>query len=284
MKLYAISDLHVGSAVNLKALDALACYPQDWLILAGDVGETVDHLRLALDIVVPRFERVFWVPGNHDLWAIDPEFGPLRGEMKYRRLVETCRSYGVMTPEDPYAIWPGRTGALNGGAAAEIVIAPLFVLYDHSFRPDHVAAEDAVGWARKAGVFCGDEELLDPSPHRSRPEWCSVRVQLTAQRLAQAAEPGRRLVLVNHFPLREDLLAPEHREGLSVWSGTRETQDWHVRFNAEAVVYGHLHLPATHMRDGVRFEEVSLGYPGDRDRRDSVDAYLRQILPFEDRH
>ena len=48
---------------------------------------------------------------------------------------------------------------------------------------------------------------------------------------------------------------------------------------ALAVVYGHLHLRGTHLRDGVRFEEVSLGYPRDWNRDLGVGAYLRQILP-----
>ena len=35
-----------------------------------------------------------------------------------------------------------------------------------------------------------------------------------------------------------------------------------------------------HFRDGVRFEEVSLGYPRDWNRDWGVAAYLRQILPL----
>ena len=57
------------------------------------------------------------------------------------------------------------------------------------------------------------------------------------------------------------------------------TEDWHVRFKAEAVIYGHLHIRATHYRDGVRFEEVSLGYPQNYDPRRGIEPYLRQILP-----
>jgi hypothetical protein len=44
-------------------------------------------------------------------------------------------------------------------------------------------------------------------------------------------------------------------------------------------VHGHLHVRATHFRDGVRFEEVSLGYPRDWSVRHGVAPYLRQILP-----
>ena len=43
-------------------------------------------------------------------------------------------------------------------------------------------------------------------------------------------------------------------------------------------VYGHLHIPRTTYYDGVRFEEVSVGYPREWERRDAGPA-LRQILP-----
>ena len=39
MKLYAISDLHLGYEINREALKALPPHPDDWLIVAGDVGE-----------------------------------------------------------------------------------------------------------------------------------------------------------------------------------------------------------------------------------------------------
>ena len=47
---------------------------------------------------------------------------------------------------------------------------------------------------------------------------------------------------------------------------------------AVAVVYGHLHIPRTTWHDGVRFEEVSLGYPRERASRRRPDA-PRRILP-----
>ena len=47
MKLYAISDLHLGFEVNQRALSGITGHPDDWLILAGDVGETAIHLELA---------------------------------------------------------------------------------------------------------------------------------------------------------------------------------------------------------------------------------------------
>jgi hypothetical protein len=48
------------------------------------------------------------------------------------------------------------------------------------------------------------------------------------------------------------------------------------------MVYGHLHIPRTTSRDGVRFEEVSVGYPREWRKRDQPPGRLRRIVPGED--
>jgi 3',5'-cyclic AMP phosphodiesterase CpdA len=85
-------------------------------------------------------------------------------------------------------------------------------------------------------------------------------------------------VLVNHFPLvREPCDAMFYPE-FALWCGTTATKDWHTRYNAICSVYGHLHIPRTTWYDGVRFEEVSVGYPREWRRRKPY-RWLRQILP-----
>ena len=138
MRILAISDLHLSYRANREALAELQEHPDDWLLLGGDLGETVAHLELALDAFCPRFAKVFWAPGNHNLWTTSGEAG-LRGEERYLRMVEVCRSRGVRTPEDPYE------GVELGGQV--LVIAPLFLLFDYSFRPDEVPLEGVVAWA-----------------------------------------------------------------------------------------------------------------------------------------
>ena len=64
VKLYAISDLHVGHADNRAAFDKIADHPDDWLILGGDIGETFAHLRHVLEVATRKFARVIWVPGS----------------------------------------------------------------------------------------------------------------------------------------------------------------------------------------------------------------------------
>jgi hypothetical protein len=176
----------------------------------------------------------------------------LRGGEHYQYLVRLCRRLGVVTPEDPYPVWDGEGGP--------VVIAPLFLLYDYSFLPSGAATTaEGLALAYEAGVVCADEFLLYPDPYPSREAWCHARVEATERRLAELG-PGTRKVLMNHFPLiREPAQILRYPEFVQ-WCGTTRTADWHVRFNVTVVVYGHLHIPRTTWHDGVRFEEVSLGY------------------------
>ena len=152
MKLYAISDLHLRYEATREALLALPSYPEDWLIVAGDAGETEQHLRFALTFLSRRFAKLLWVPGNHELWTVPAHADEPRGEERYRRMVAVCRELGVLTPEDPYVVWPGD--------GPRCTLAPLFLLYDYTFRPDDIPVSEAIAWAAEDNLLCSDEVLL----------------------------------------------------------------------------------------------------------------------------
>jgi 3',5'-cyclic AMP phosphodiesterase CpdA len=279
MRLLAISDLHISHAINRDALAAMDDHVDDWLIVAGDIGEKVEHLRFALEQLTRRFARVIWTPGNHDLWCPPDAPDRTRGVARYEELVGVCHEHGVLTPEDPYLLWPPSSSSIDSGSATPATyICPMFLLYDYSFRPPEITREGAVPWARDSGVVCGDEWMLSPAPWPSRDAWCHARCDSTEQRLSALPENAE-TVLINHWPLRYDLARPPRVPRFSIWCGTTRTGDWPVRFRARAVVSGHLHMRTTIVRDNVRHEEVSLGYPRDWHQPRGLDWYLRHVLP-----
>ncbi|MCT9009546.1 metallophosphoesterase family protein [Streptomyces rhizosphaerihabitans] len=272
--LLAISDLHIGYAENRALVENMRPgSDEDWLLVAGDIGEIVDDIRWTLETLGNRFRKVVWVPGNHELWTHPKDPVQLRGVARYEHLVALCRELGVTTPEDPYPVWNGP-----GGPA---VVAPLFLLYDYSLLPQGCATKaEGLAYAHETGIVCTDEYLLHPDPYPSREAWCRARVAETERRLAEL--PDDLLVIpVNHYPLDRHPMDVLWHPEFAMWCGTLATADWHRRFRVETMVYGHLHIPRTTWHDGVRFEEVSVGYPREWRTRPGPPGTLRRILPME---
>ncbi len=277
-RLLAVSDLHIRYPDNRAIVEELRPTADgDWLIVAGDVAEQVDDVGWALGLLRERFARVIWVPGNHELWTRGKDPVPLRGEHRYHHLVELCRGLDVLTPEDPFPVWDG-----DGGP---VTVAPLFLLYDYSFLPEGTTTtEEGLAAAYRAGVVCTDEHLLDPQPYPDRAAWCAARVAESRRRL-DGCDPDLPTVLVNHWPLTRLPTRVLRYPEFALWCGTEQTADWHTRYRATAVVYGHLHIPRVTWEDGVRFVEASLGYPrewrgrAERGHPAPADLLPRQILP-----
>jgi predicted phosphodiesterase len=306
-RLLAVSDLHVGYPENRAYADALSPGdPGDWLIVAGDVGEMFADVGFVLASLANRFAKVIWTPGNHELWTLPSDPVALRGVARYEALVKVCRRFGVLTPEDEFPVWDGADGP--------VTIAPLFTLYDYSFHADGTASggttaggrgaghpgaggeaadpvaavlvsiDGAVGddgrsaalaTARSAGIVPVDEGRLHADPYLTLSAWCRDRVAAAERRLAAVDGP---VVLVSHWPLVRDPLAALRHPEFAPWCGTTLTAGWHTRHQVLAAVYGHLHIPRTTHHDGVRFEEVSVGYPREWQRRGNAPPPPRVIL------
>lgn len=270
MRLWAISDLHLSHPGNRGVLNQVPAHRDDWLIVAGDIGDGYGHLARCFDVLCRRFKRVIWTPGNHDLWSRPGSPSARRGVELYRWLVEIARRHGVLTPEDPYPVFPHPEG--------DLIIAPLFLLFDYSFRPDDVRMDDVVRWARQTDIVAADEYFLRSDPFRNRAAWCAALCAAARQRLA-ACPADLPKILVNHYPLEESLAVLPRAPRFAPWCGTRLTRGWHIRFNARAVVYGHLHIRGTRWLDRVPFQEVSLGYPTQWHREFGVAHYLHEVEP-----
>ena len=270
LRIWALSDLHLSHPGNRGVLDGFPAFPDDWLLLAGDVAHGESRLDECFERLTGKFRQVVWVPGNHELWTAPKTTPRLAGVALYERLVRIARSHGVLTPEDPYPVVEHPAGP--------VLVAPLFLLYDYSFRPRHVGRDEVVEWAREDGAVCGDELLLHPDPFPDRDAWCAARCEDAEARLASCPADLPK-VLVNHYPLEEQHAVLPRIPRFTPWCGTRRTRGWHRRFNACAVVYGHLHIRGTQWLDGVPFHEASLGYPKQWDHRRGVGAYLLEVTP-----
>lgn len=122
MRVYALSDLHADYPENMAWLRDLetADYCQDILILAGDVSDSLQVLEEVLAILVSRFGKVLFVPGNHELWVRDGDHDCSLA--KHRAINSLCHKLGVITEVLEYQ---------------DLSLVPLLGWYDFSFgEPD----------------------------------------------------------------------------------------------------------------------------------------------------
>lgn len=71
LRVWALSDVffdQLGVPEWCKGLSSSA-YRDDVLMLAGNLADSLPQLRFALTVLKSKFRRIFYVPGNHDLWV-----------------------------------------------------------------------------------------------------------------------------------------------------------------------------------------------------------------------
>ena len=130
-------------------MDMPAGRPGDWLLVAGDVGERFADIEWALAVLASRYERVVWVPGNHELWSRRADPVGARGVERYKLLVEACQRLGIVTPEDPYPVWEGSA------ETGPVTIAPLFLCRHNSANKTHCEGVNLMLYAKRLGGLRG---------------------------------------------------------------------------------------------------------------------------------
>lgn len=75
LRVFVLSDLHTDYSDNMRWVKSLSSteYTKDLLLVAGDVAETYSNFVETMSLLRDRFMRVFFVPGNHDLWCRRPK-------------------------------------------------------------------------------------------------------------------------------------------------------------------------------------------------------------------
>ena len=104
-KVFAVSDLHLDDKSNEEWANLIdsARFQDDVLIVAGNVADKLEDLVRCLKVLCSKFRRVFFTPGNHELWLSGP-FEAARypdSVAKLLAILEACDEIGVDTAPAP---------------------------------------------------------------------------------------------------------------------------------------------------------------------------------------
>ena len=249
MRIFAISDLHTDFAENRRRLQLLlsARYLEDVVVVAGDIADDLKIIAWTLRALRSKFGKVFYVPGNHELWVRNT---PHDSVEKFHQILSLCDEIGIFTR-------PARAG--------ETWIIPLFSWYDAGFDDDNTAdAATLEGWADF--YFC-----KWPGEIRSVSEYF---LKMNEPNIGVYDGP---VITFSHFLPRRELLPPVSKlsfRGLPLVAGDCALDRQIRSLNAVIHVFGHSHIKCDQAIDGVRYVQKAFGYP----REEGISKYrLKQI-------
>jgi len=236
MRIFAVSDLHTDFAENWRRLRQLSSisYLQDVVVVAGDIADNLKIIAGTLQLLRSKFSKVFYVPGNHELWV---RGAPGNSVEKFRRILSLCDELGIHT---------------RPSEAGETWIIPLFSWYESAYDDDNSAdVSELEGWADF--YFC---------------KWPD-EIQSVSEYFLKINEPNIKayngpVITLSHFLPRRELLPPVSKlsfKGLPLVAGSTALDRQIRALNSLVHVFGHSHINFDQIIDGVRYVHNAFGYP-----------------------
>lgn len=239
MKVFAVSDIHVDYEENRRWLSSLSAkdHQKDILILAGDVTDDLQLLEECFDELAGKFLKVFFVPGNHELWVSRNR--TLTSIEKFHQICSTANKYNIAL--QPYHI--------NG-----LSIVPLLSWYDFSFSPPCTKLIDS--WMDFRA--CAWPDNLTP---------LGVTLYFLEMNEVHLKISNQTTISFSHFLPRIDLMPPYIPEFYRYLYPVLDTVllERQIRqLQSDIHVYGHSHVNRHMTLDGTRYINNAFGYPRER--------------------
>jgi len=264
MRIFAISDIHVDFQDNQKWIDAVSeiDYKEDVLLLAGDVCHHFYRLQETLLQLRGKFHRLFFVPGNHDLW--------LRGESfknsmeKFEAIIVFCKKNDI---------------SMNPDTINNISIVPLFSWYT---SPED--GEDSLYWPKPGedeNNRMWSDRFFIKWPNSNFPKSASQYFYELNSELISEKYSGT-VISMSHFIPRKEMMFSQYPPMLdperikkfdrspefnfSRVAGSELIEKQIRQVGSKLHVYGHQHINRDREIDGIRYAAHCLGYPNERKR------------------
>jgi hypothetical protein len=262
MRLFAVSDIHVDFPPNMEWLLGLepARYRDDAIIVAGDVTDDLRNLETVFRHLTAAFRRVFFVPGNHELWLRRSE---CRDSLeKFEAVMGLCRAFRV-----------GSQPEMLGDAGSGIWIVPLFSWY----------VEPHEGEASLFVPKRGEDPSLELWSDKHFVRWPRAWAEGSpADRFLAMNEPfvsrsyDAPVVSFSHVLPRRELIFGAHIEmdrradphpefNFSRVAGCASLDRQIRRLGSRLHVYGHQHRNRDVTIEAVRYVSNCRGYPKERE-------------------
>ncbi|MBN2426445.1 MAG: metallophosphoesterase [Calditrichaceae bacterium] len=268
MKIYIISDLHLDYKANLEWLNHVLYRPYqgDILLLAGDISHNYQQIKRELKHIRSKFKKVFFTPGNHDLWIHNHDWTD--SLEKFKALMEFCESEDVTTKREDILI--------NN---KNIRIIPLHAWYTEPGQGDDHLYWPKPGEDKSNRMWSDNVHIQWPANER---DFSPVKYFLALTEENNMDKKADLIITMSHFLPREEMMFSEFPPKVN--PEIMKKYDRNPLFNFSRVagsnlienklrglksnihVYGHQHINRDRVIEGVRYISHCLGYPSERRR------------------
>lgn len=235
-KVFTLSDIHYDHGSNDEWIHSIHStkFLDDVLIVAGNVADTRRNVMRCLTTLRAKFRRVFYVPGNHELWIHPSEKSKYADSFaKLWSIIEGCDEIDVDT--FPAAVCHG------------VFIVPLLSWYNSAF------------------------DIKDPFPNpKLEPDkYCKWPIDADSQVWRYMLALNREhlgkpyhgtVISFSHFVPRASCPLWRGEAGLKKMSGCLELDEQVREVRSKLHVYGHTHLRAVKVDEGVTYVHQHLGF------------------------
>lgn len=265
-RVWVTSDIHIDYQDNFDQLVAFASsgHPGDALIIAGDASDRMEKLEALFEKLVPRFQHVLFIPGNHELWVRRSQFKD--SLEKFNAIQALCESCGVITT-------PVQLGSYK-----KVWLVPLYSWYDDKDQPHHSL------YIEKDYAEDRTDDIWGDFIHT---RWPSELDMPPAHWFAEVNEPfllqeyQDPVISFSHFLPRQDLIfhkavaesmrMARHFDPLPEFNFSRVAGSTRIdeqlrRLGSTVHIYGHQHRNRLRKVDGVTYFSHCMGYPKERQR------------------
>ncbi|KAL3835334.1 hypothetical protein ACJIZ3_010070 [Penstemon smallii] len=262
-RVFVMSDLHTDYPDNMSWVKSLSQRTESVVLVAGDVAETMDNFVLTMSVLKDKFQHVFFVPGNHDLWLRRDKSHYLGSLDKLDKLLDACGRLGVET----------KPTIVDG-----LGIIPLYSWYHESFDGER----DITGYRIPSLEMACKDFHVCKWPDRLKSEETSLALYFDSlndenwSRVKDIQRQCSHIISFSHFVPRQEL-CPEKRMLFypnlpkiigSKYLETRIRSIHGAEGSASSChVFGHTHFCWDAVVDGIRYVQSPLAYPRERKRR-----------------
>ncbi len=261
-RVFAISDLHVDYIDNMQWLNNLSrtAYRDDVLIVAGDISDDPVRLRSTFEILAKLFARIFFVPGNHDVWIRRKECDD--SLEKFRLLRSLCKALNVRMEPERVVTGPDPDNA--------VWVVPLYSWY--------VTGEEGEGTLYVPRTD-GDADL-GMWRDRYHVHWPALDggVHIADHFIALNEDRVNRdydapVISFSHFLPRQDIMFADKGAStvkakssfnFSSVAGHTKIEAQIRKLDSRVHIYGHQHRNRQRLIGGILYVSHCLGYPQER--------------------